>query len=95
MDIVVNYPPVDHALPKGHSCRSKWEETEYFCPHCGVKAVWVGDDADYDSGPSHGCLNCGHFFAMAVGGDPRPAGCEWDEQILTQLRTGVTQTPID
>ncbi len=51
-----------------HAYNEKWVTTDYFCPNCGKKSVWVEDDpGDYHQGPSYLCTACAHDFTMPSG----------------------------
>lgn len=39
--------------------------TDYFCPNCGKKSVYVEQwEGDYYSGPHHYCISCKFDFSL-------------------------------
>ena len=44
----------------------QWISTEYFCPFCGNKSVWMDNDeySDYYTGPAYVCLSCAADFCL-------------------------------
>lgn len=52
----------------GHSYDETWVPTDYHCPRCAAKDVWVEQsEGDYYQGPSHLCRKCGASFALPSG----------------------------
>ena len=48
-----------------HKYSELWELTDYFCPNCGKKGVWFGDDGgDYYIGEQYICMECEHTFYL-------------------------------
>jgi hypothetical protein len=69
-----------------HKYDETWEETEYFCPCCGKKAVWHEDDpGDYYVGEQFLCIACGASFYLPNGAEPSQNN-EQDRQRLERLR---------
>ena len=45
--------------------KAPYVKTNYYCPACGKKHIWVHDDeGDYYLGPEHNCVVCGFWFYM-------------------------------
>ena len=66
-----------------HSYVESWDKTDYHCPHCGGKSVWVEDGyGDYHLGPRFLCHSCGGCFFMPEPADPENAQ---DKQRLAEL----------
>jgi hypothetical protein len=62
--------------------------TEYHCPVCGQKQVWVETDlGDYYVGESHYCAACGVEFHLPS----TPQETNSSKQIVEQIRSHETQ----
>ena len=66
----------------GHSYAERYEQTELFCPGCGVKGLWDEQGGgDYYVGENFVCTSCGAVFTMQFS-----QGKGWqDEQRLEKL----------
>ena len=77
--------PMKIKYEAGHSYDETWEQTDFYCPGCGSKQVWVEVDAwDYYQGPNYLCLGCEAMFTL-------PSGCsqrgDWQtRQRLQELK---------
>lgn len=77
---------------KTHHYISEWVKSDYYCPNCASKCVWVEDgDGDYYTGPNHVCANCGQGFSLPYG--TYSNGTETEQKIVDQLRSGTTLKP--
>lgn len=48
-----------------HHYYSNYEKSDWYCPNCGRKEVWVElEMGDYYEGPPHICVQCGSFFSL-------------------------------
>ena len=65
----------------------EYNKSDIFCPHCGVKNVWLDQDEDYYLGHTGLCLSCGKYHHCA--GD----FFDYDENRLTilQEKTGYNE----
>lgn len=57
--------------------------TDYFCPHCGVKNVWEGSDADFYAGVDYLCRSCNGRFEHPQDGEVRSTDATkitWSEE---------------
>jgi len=62
-----------------------WVLTNYFCPNCGKKGVWLRSDiGDYYVGEQHICIECDHKFYLPDG--VSEANDEQDTQRLKHLK---------
>lgn len=63
------------------------DKTNYFCPSCGKKNVWIeAGMGDYYCGPSHWCVVCGIEFSLPNLSQPS----DQDKMIVEQIRLGKT-----
>lgn len=61
---------VEVKYERGHSYTESWEPTDYYCPECGKRSVWVEQGSgDYYQGPLHLCLSCNASGHLQYGGD--------------------------
>ena len=71
----------------GHSLTSTWERTDWFCPHCGKKALYEEQGrGDYYAGQSVVCISCNR--EMCSGYFPSPAG-KYSLQKIEQIKKQV------
>lgn len=72
---------------------------DLFCPHCGVRDVWVDDNdsGDYYVGRTEYCLTCDHEFSEITPQpvvDRRPGHrSKFGEQIYTEFKNAAK--PVD
>lgn len=46
----------------------EWTKTDYFCPKCGKKRIFISLEGDYYLGPEYRCAECGSNFYNSTGG---------------------------
>jgi hypothetical protein len=75
---------IDVRYQLGHVTTKDFDLTDYFCPQCGNKSVWVEDsEGDYYEGPQFICTHCESSFRL-----PRIYKIEdmEDRQIVKELK---------
>ena len=77
---------IDVKYSSGHVYAYEYIETEFFCPICGEKAVWVEvGPGDFYEGPDYICHKCGGGFALPHG----KTDFETDDQIIVAINRAV------
>jgi predicted RNA-binding Zn-ribbon protein involved in translation (DUF1610 family) len=73
----------------GHHYIREFKKCNYYCPVCGKQEVWNRQDGgDYYMGESYYCTNCGATSYL-----DNTSVEEQNDDIIEQLKTGVTKTP--
>lgn len=68
-----------------HKYEECWEESDLYCPKCGLKSVYVECGAgDYYDGNKHICINCESTFYLPD--SPQPSTDDSDLQRVAALR---------
>ena len=77
----------------GHSSKETWTKSDYHCPSCAQKSVWVGDGDDYYAGKQFICIGCDRSFYFYQ--EPCAIGLNKSADIsrLFQLKLSVA-TPL-
>jgi hypothetical protein len=82
-------------LPEfSHKYKEPWRSTDYFCPNCGIKSVWLRDDGgDFYAQEQHICISCDHTFHLPDG--VKKCSNVQDSQRLAELRDNTTTKEVD
>lgn len=74
-----------------HHYDKTFEKSDYFCPRCGKKELWICQDGgDYYVGETYYCLACdGQSYLDGVG----PVRDKAYLRLIDQIRKGVKSTP--
>lgn len=85
IDVIYYIKPHGKSKEFSHKYSERWSLTEYFCPQCGKKDVWIrGDGGDCELGEKHICTECEHTFYLPDG--VSKASDEQDVQRLHYLK---------
>jgi len=77
--------------PGSHHYWDTYDKTEYFCPNCGAKALWVSRSEDYYAGGNCVCTSCFYKSLREIG--MKEINTENMLEIVKQLKTGITYQP--
>lgn len=73
---------------RGHTYTEIWVKTDYFCPHCSIKEVFVEDsDGDYYVGPTFFCVSCMGSFHLPYNPTDNWQDLQRQEQLRSQDAT--------
>jgi len=89
----MNTIPITVIFPR-YIAYTEYEQTEFYCPLCGTRSVFVENVENYDGGPDYACAACGTRFSLPSGAGRALAEEEEQSdsttaQIIRQLRESV------